>query len=389
MGGVDFMKANWIVPSLMVSNLVLWIPQLVASLLLIEIGLSFELPVGVAGQIMTSAFIVSVIMGLLMGVLSVRFRHKSLLIRGLAFLNVASLGCFLAPDFTVLLLFYSLTGVSNAVVTPISNALIGEHFAVEKRPRVIGYVFAGMALSFVVGSPIIALIGDWRSAFSLSALPLALLSLLFAFVGLPSTSGSKPSSQSGLEGFKEVFSKKSAVACILANVLSATSMAAGAYLVPFYRHKFLLDTAFLSFVYVGVSLINILGSLVGGSIVNKFGRKPLTVLGTFTLGAFSMSLLNVPSLWLSFALWFLAALCGGLFMSAFSSLAIEQVPNYRGTMMSLSQVSQNMAQAIGAGLGGLILVSYNYELLSVLGIPAIVASFIFHFFTSDPTKIGS
>ena len=38
------------------------------------------------------------------------------------------------------------------------------------------------------------------------------------------------------------------------------------------------------------------------------------------------------------------------------------------------------------GLGGLILVAFDYWLLGVLGISVIIASLIFHFFTIDPTE---
>ena len=71
-------------------------------------------------------------------------------------------------------------------------------------------------------------------------------------------------------------------------------------------------------------------------------------------------------------------------MSAFNSLALEQVPDFRGTMMSLSQVSQNAGQAIGTALSGVILVVYDYEFLSILGGFAIIAAIIFQFLTVDP-----
>ena len=84
-------------------------PLLIVSLLLIEVSLSFGVSVGVASQIKTVAFVVSVIMGLVVGGLSVKVRHKSLLVVGLVFLTISSVGCFLSPNFIVLLLVFSLT----------------------------------------------------------------------------------------------------------------------------------------------------------------------------------------------------------------------------------------------------------------------------------------
>jgi predicted MFS family arabinose efflux permease len=55
-------------------------------------------------------------------------------------------------------------------------------------------------------------------------------------------------------------------------------------------------------------------------------------------------------------------------------------------MMSLSQLSQNVAQAIGNGLSGLLLVAFDQGHKGVLGVSAIVVSLIFHLFTIDPTQ---
>jgi predicted MFS family arabinose efflux permease len=71
--------------------------------------------------------------------------------------------------------------------------------------------------------------------------------------------------------------------------------------------------------------------------------------------------------------------------AAYSSLALEQVPEFRGSMMSLSQLSQSVAGALGSGLGGLLLVAFDYGHVGFLGFSAIIASLLFHVFTIDPT----
>ncbi len=123
----------------MLSNFVSGFPHLITSLLLIEISFSFEVSVGVTAQVKTVAFIVSVIMGLLMGGLSVKFRHKSLLVMGLVFLCVSAVGCFLAPSLIMLLFAFSLAGISTAMVRPMGQALVGRHFILEQKPKVVGF----------------------------------------------------------------------------------------------------------------------------------------------------------------------------------------------------------------------------------------------------------
>ncbi|MCW3987955.1 MAG: MFS transporter [Candidatus Bathyarchaeota archaeon] len=139
----------------------------------------------------------------------------------------------------------------------------------------------------------------------------------------------------------------------------------------------------------GGALIYITGSVMGGRLVSRFGRKKLTVIGAFLCGVLVFTFINVPSFWLSLILYYTAGFTSGMRTSVYTSLALEQVPEYRRTMMSLSQFSTNLAMALGIGLGGLILVSFDYGHMGFLGIAYIIASLIFHFFTIDPTKASS
>ena len=381
------MNTRLIIPSLILPVLVISLPQLIIGLLLIEIAFSFDTEVGVAGQLGTTASIVSAIMALLMGGLSVRYGHKSLLTTGLVILCVAAIGCFLTPTFGLLLSVFALTGISMAMVQPMSQTLIGTLFSVEERPKIIGYLWGGMALSYVIGSPVISVIEDWRLAFVIFVLPLTLFSLFLVIVGVPSTTPHNPSSRRYLQGFKEIAQNKSAIACVVANVLSVIAFRViGFYGIPFYRQQFLVDKTLTSFILSGIALIYSAGSVIGGRLVNRFGRKKLTVIGACLNGVLAISFINMPSLWTSLLLFYSAGFTGSMRNAAYNSLAMEQVPEYRGTMMSLSQLSANFAQAIGTGLGGLLLVSFDYGYIGFLGISAIIASLIFHLFTIDPTK---
>ena len=76
----------------------------------------------------------------------------------------------------------------------------------------------------------------------------------------------------------------------------------------------------------------------------------------------------------------------GVWNTAYGSLALEQAPDNRGTMMSLSEVSMYAAIAIGNALAGMLLVAFNYKVVSLMGIFSIIGAIVFHFFTIDPTQ---
>jgi DHA1 family inner membrane transport protein len=384
---VSISSKKLLIPALFAANSVIFIPQLINNVLLLEIGASFDVEVGIAGQMGTAVSMVSIIFALLMGVLSVRYSYKTLLFLGLGFLGIAAFGAFLAPSFWILFIMYAFTGISVAMVQPMSHALVGQQFSVETRPHVMGVLTVGGATAYLLGSPLLGFIGDWRLAFAV-LLPLILSSMFLVLVGIPTARIRSRSSQKSFQGVISVVSNRSAMACIIATIFAF--MAWGmvlTYGVSFYRQQFFLDSAFLSMIFIGYCLLYVLaGAVIVGKIVHRVGRKRLTVVNVLLSGVSTVGFMNVPNLWVSFALWFLGSLNAGLWISVSRSLAIEQVPDYRGTMMSLNEVSRNVGRAIGIALGGAILVFYDYAVSSLLGISGIVGAIILHFFTQDPTR---
>lgn len=381
-------------PSLAFSYFATSPPGILMGLLLIDIGLTFECPVGVMGQINTVSSIVAVVSALLVGVLSVRFRHKSLLIIGLLFLSISALGCPLASNFNLMLISYSLTGLALAMITPMTFALIGEHFPLEKRANAVGWIVAGGSLAYVIGAPVISHIaglGGWHLAFFGFVLPVSLVSLFLAFIGVPSISLShQPAISKGayLRSFKEVLSNISAVACLVGSILRMASFAAMLYYaMSFFRQRFLVSTDFASIIMLWAALCYTFGSLVTGRFVNRLGSKPLTALTALLAGVFTISFVYLPNLWISLALTSLGAWFFGMSASASSTLTLEQSPRFRGTMMSINSAALNLGSAVGAAIGGLVLVLFDYEALGLtLGALGVVAAIVFHLLTVDPMR---
>ena len=245
--------------TLVISNLTIVSSIMITSLLLVDIGRSFGVPVGIAGQIQTAAFAMTVAVALLMGALSVRFPHKLLLIFGLLTIVISALGSSVAPNFITILIFYSLSGIGYGMVGPMTNAIIGEHIPVEKRGSAIGWNIGGQAMAAISVGTVVGVIGDWRLCFGVYLVSCALLSLLLAFMFLPSTSRRNRTVMSlgkCLQGFREIFSNRSAAACLLGVlILAASCQVVGVYYGSFFRQRFLLSTGTLSIFMIVCSLI--------------------------------------------------------------------------------------------------------------------------------------
>ena len=369
-------------------------PNILTGLLLIDIGLTFGCSIGVIGQIRTASSIAAFISAILMGALSVRFRHRSLLLIGLLFISISALGSSFAPDFNVMLVIYALSGFGSSMVTPMTRTLVADHFPLEKRTGVIGWLMAGASLSYAIGAPTIGFIAGlrgWRLGFLGFVLPISLLSLLLAAKGLPSAPRNYQSTKSKrnyLEGFKAVFSNRSATACLVGSaILVAAYQAVLLYGSSFFRQRFLISTSLASFIILAAGLCFTLGSLVSGRFVKRFGRKPTTVSTGFIACVFILSYTNLSNLWLSLAARFLASLFNGMAFAAATSLTLEQVPRSRGAMMSIHAGAASMGSALGAGVGGLALLLYDYELVGIsLGGMGIIGAVIFHLLAIDPTR---
>ena len=380
-------------PSLVTASFASGPISVLAALLLIDIGNAFGTSVGVTGQINTAYSIAAFIFALLTGFLSVKFKHKSLLLVGVLLMIVSALGCFLASDFMSLLAFYSLSGAGYAIVNPMTFTLVGEHFPLEKRAKAIGWIVAGGALVYVLGAPIIALMSGfegWRFPLLGFVLPVLLMSLLIASLGLPSASRR---SQISLDtkthlSFKDIFSNRSAVACLIGDTLrSAAFVAIVLYATSFFRQRFLIPTELASLVLLGGALSYVLGSLATGQLINRFGRKSSTVLTALLSGVFAISYVLVPNVWVSIALMLIASWFFGMVASSANSLTLEQIPRLRGTMMSIDTAVINVGSALGTMAGGLALLLLSYEGLgSVLGATGILAAIIFCFLAKDPTR---
>jgi len=84
-------KRSLLLPALTMSRISPQARGLLTSFLLIEIGQTYGTSIGVTNQIKTLNSFVAIISALAMGVLSVRMKHKTLIVAGLALSVVTTL----------------------------------------------------------------------------------------------------------------------------------------------------------------------------------------------------------------------------------------------------------------------------------------------------------
>jgi len=384
-------SSNMITPAVVLARAATSPMASITSLLLIEIGLTFQQPLGVISQIRTVQAIIAVVFSLLMGAISVKFKHKTLLLTGVVIIAISALGCYITPNFTFLLLVFPLAGIGTAMVAPMTNSLVGEHLTREKRAGAISWMMTGMAGIGIIGRFIINYlngIGGWRMAFLGYAVPVALLASVLVYFWIPQPKEETASASSGeglMSGYKRVYANKSALSCLLGMAISQTTwQALLLFWASFYRQQFNISIGKMAFLGIGTTLGYIVGSLFSGKYVHRIGRKRLSIISLLLSGIFMTLLFVIPNFLVSYASVLLFAIVSGMRATSTQSHTMEQMPSARGTLMSCMSASMNLGATFGTAIGGYILLGYSFvEFGYVFGAVNILGALVFAFLTSE------
>jgi MFS transporter, DHA1 family, inner membrane transport protein len=380
---------NLILLALFVTGFATQAAVIIVSMLMIEIGQTFSLPIGIIGQLITASAIAAVIFALMTGVLTMRYSSRTLLLGGISLYLLTAIGCYLAPNFSIMMLAFALSGLATAIAYPMLGTIIGEVIPSSERSRALGIITAGQPASLILGSPTVVYIASqwgWRNSYLLFMLPIILLSFAIVFIGVPSTPKKADDSRSSsLSGFRGVLKNKSARACLLGALIFQASMYTSfTFAISFLRMTYDVSPSLSSLLMSLVACGSALGSLTVASFVRKIGGRRASVCLSLAMGVFVLVLYSSGLWWFSVGVlvpW--AYVAGAGFVSG-DTLTLDQVPEYRGTLMSLNVVARNLGMTIGAFVGGglLLLVGYGGFGL-IMGLLGVAAALIYQFFTRE------
>ena len=367
--------------SLLLSNYSIYPGTILTSILLVEIAETFDASVGVVSQIRTLSSVLGFVTALAMGALSVRYSGKRLLAAGLVLLSLSCLGSATASSLRLLFALYSLNGVASNIVFPMLTSLVGEYYPPEGRARVMGWIGASGGLSYMLGAPIIAylaLVGDWRLPFIAYAALAPVAALALTLWKLPPTPVRTESSGIS-EGFRAIGSKRSALAALGAvTLMGASTQSIYFYSFTYLREAHGVSQGQASLIFSAASLTFLLGSFFCGSFADRMGVKKalVTALGVALLCQAVYPYLN---LWLCAAVIVVGHFFFSLQYSAANTLVLEQVPEYRGSMMSLSSALSYLGYGLGTAVGGVVLSTAGWAslntVLSMIGAVAFMLYF--------------
>lgn len=384
-----------LIPALVIGAMSVSISKTMLQLFMVDVGSTFNVSVGVASQLATANYAGELVSALLIGALIVRFRYKPLILAGMLLVLFSAIGGFLAPDFATMQIFLAMEGLGTVMFIPISLTVIGDSFTPERRHKALSYLTAALMGTSLISLPwsgFLANVAGWRSNFVLQTLPIALAGLALALLTVPSKlrrHASAVDKPSIVESFKHVLKDKSATACLASQILAQAATAFPIFATAFYRIRFSASLDFTVAVGMASMAILIVGALVAGRLASRFGAVPTTVVPTFLCGVFAMLFFFIPNLWGALVSHFLWSLLGGVGYTAFVCLAVAQVPESRGTMMSLKSAVESAGATIGPALGGALLV-LTLEFYGAVGLAFggmyMVCAMMRFFWTKEPDR---
>ncbi|TRO53558.1 MFS transporter [Candidatus Bathyarchaeota archaeon] len=354
-----------VLPSLGFSTFVQQMPGILSGLLLIEIAETFKKSIGLMGQMRTTAALIGILVALTMGYLSVRYSYRRLLITGLLIITLASIGCSISPDYDSMLFFYALLGVGGTMCGPMISSLIGQQLPFERRAGAVGVINGSAAFAYLVGSPSIAFISDqygWRATFQMFVVPLMALSLLFIIMAIPKEAKKEVIQlDDALNGYRTVLGDRAALACLVATVFSSGIW--GSHLTfsaSYIREVFLLPKFITSLSTIIGAICYIVGSLTAGKLVARYSRRRVAAYFSIPSGLLILLYLNMSTLMSALLTGYLASFCNGVLLASSGALNLEQVPEYRGTMMSMGAAAGSLGSALAIGVVGWLIVWGSY-----------------------------
>lgn len=300
-----------------------------------------------------SAYALGVVIGApLIAVLAARLPRRMLLIILMGVFAAGNLASAMAPSYGSVMLFRFLSGMPHGAYFGVAALVAASMVEPAKRGQAVGRVMLGLTVAVLIGNPLAVWLGQawsWRAAFAAVSV-IGLITMLLVRATLPDGPASRLNSPMrelsalrleqvwltlgiGAIGFGGLFS---VVSYIAPTLMEVSGVSPG--MVPFA----------LSFVGVGM----IVGNVIGGWLADQALMPAIGVLLIWNVLVLILFPFVAGSPW--------AAMIGVMLIGSGVAIGpplqirlMDAAPHAQTLAASLNHSAFNMANALGAWLGGL------------------------------------
>jgi MFS transporter, DHA1 family, inner membrane transport protein len=310
-----------------------------------------------AGNVVSSYSLAYGLSAPFLAALTGRFRKDRVVLTAIALFAVANALCAVAPTYSTIIVARILTGLAAGLYTPTAYALAAMVAPPERKASALAAVALGITVSFVAGVPLGIVVGrqfGWHASFWLIA---GFSLIAFAAIGLyPPRGLTTTISKLDLAArFAPLVHARTLLALLPTLLFTAGTISTYTYMGALLQaHELPADTVVFYYFIFGMG--GLIGTQVGGRVIDRFGPVPLLVLflliGILNTGLYHASLaipatLTVTTFMLHFVLW--ALIIGQ------QRRLIKLSPEHNDVVLALNNSCIYVGIAVGASIGGLII----------------------------------
>jgi predicted MFS family arabinose efflux permease len=316
-----------------------------------------------AGQLRTLTGLAAGITALMLGSFAGRLGLARQLIGASVLLALGSLASAGAPSFALLALAQLPVGIAVAVLTTAGTLAAAEWVPPELRTRTLSWALVGQPAAWIVGMPLIGLVGEHSWRYGWLALPLVAAIAAGALVSLRA---GRPAGRLRPTPTRVVFRDRFLVRW-LASELLANAAWAGTLVFSgaLYSESYGTSAGMTGFLLAVAAGAYVAGNLTCRRFAHHEPRRALVVLAVLlaiTDGLFGI--VRVDPL-LSTALFSSAAFVAGGRTLIASGLALATAPDLRPALTSLRAATMQFGYFVGSIAGGFALAVGGYSALGV------------------------
>jgi multidrug resistance protein len=294
----------------------------------------------------------------ILGSLGDRIGRRPIILLALGGYAAVNIGFLFAPNTGTLMVLRCLEGGITAGLLPAAQATVGDIVPTDRRAKGVGLIMAGYGFGFVLGPFIGGLLYDmwgFTAPFIASSF-MGLIALLFAWVMVPETQinvkQSKikiKSNQPRQKTFATDYLPKPLLTFVILILVSFVLTFAFAFISPvmvFYVYDKLNFSATQFGLLIGVyGLAMVLGQIILGGLSDKYGRKPVIILGLIISSIFYVGMMFLTSFAICVAVSAIGGIGSALATSATSAYILDisdedhrsRIMGIRGSLMALGE----------------------------------------------------
>ncbi|EPY4057112.1 MFS transporter [Klebsiella variicola] len=357
--------------------------------LLLDVAHDFHISITLAAWSIT-AYACGVVIGapLLTPLLS-RYPKKPALLFLMILFSIGNLGCGIAGNMTMLIIFRVITALAHASFFGISSVYAAELAPVDKRASAVSAVFLGATLANILGVPLGAWVGQylgWRYTFFMVTL-IGILSAL-AVIALVPGRQAQPAVQSRIRDELKVLRHPAVLRSLLITALGFSGVfAAFTYIAPMLKTVTGMSEHLIPPVLVLFGVGMVAGNHLGGRLTDGGVRRALLL---------TLALLIVVLCLFPFAIQTLPGACAAVFLlgaAMFSTIpplqmqALDSSETGKSMVSSCNIAAFNLGNAAGAWFGGLLLTAgVSLSHIPLAGACLTASGFVIASVTLSPLK---